>query len=82
MCAVGRTMFSLTEYMVQRVDGPFNIVTPTNKGRGRSFSKFLSEIRAEKSSAAYLRVIELFLIYLAGPRMSRIVEENLKNSEI
>jgi len=49
VCAVGRTMFSLTEYMVQRVDGPFNIVIPTNKGRGRSFSKFPSEIRTGKS---------------------------------
>lgn len=58
--AVGRTMFSLTEYMVQRVDGPFNIVIPTNKGRGRSFSKFPSEIHAGKSGVACSRIIELF----------------------
>lgn len=66
VCAVGRTMFSLTEYMVQRVDGPFNIVIPTNKGRGRSFSKFPSEIHQGKSGAACSRIIELF--FLPSPR--------------
>lgn len=63
VCAVGRTMFSLTEYMAQRVDSPFNIVIPTNKGRRRSFSKFLSKIHAGKSNAACSRIIELFIVF-------------------
>jgi len=63
VCAVGRTMFSLTEYMAQRVDSPFNIVIPTNKGRKRSFSKFPSKIRAGKSNIACSRIIELFPIF-------------------
>lgn len=64
VCAVGRTMFSLTEYMAQRVDSPFNIVIPTNKGRRRSFPKFPSKIRAGKSNVACSRIIELSLVFL------------------
>lgn len=73
VCAVGRTMFSLTEYMAQRVDSPFNIVIPTNKGRRRSFSKFPSKIRAGKSNVACSRIIELSLVFLsfAGPCVYR-----------
>ena len=63
VCAVGRTMFSLTEYMAQRVDSPFNIVIPTNKGRGRSFSKFPSKIHAGKSNVACSRIIEYSLSF-------------------
>ena len=74
VCAVGRTMFSLTEYMAQRVDSPFNIVIPTNKGRGRSFSKFPSKIHAGKSNVACSRIIEYSLSFFFSIHGTTCVE--------